>query len=78
MQIFFKIVLREVAVEQAYRTEKDSVLCTRFTDANIGYNSADIGYIDYTRGVQPVARGKVLSGPWDFSEITNIINVIAT
>ena len=31
----------------------------------------------YNRGVQPLARGKVLSGPRDFSEITDIINLIA-
>ena len=36
------------------------------------------GNIVYARGVQPVARGKVLSGPREFSEMTNIINLIAT
>ena len=43
MQLIFLIVLCEVAVEYAYRIKKDSVLCTRFTDA-----SANIGYIAYT------------------------------
>ena len=52
--------------------------CAQDLQMLIWANSANIGYIAYTRGVQPVARGKVLSGPWDFSEITNIINVIAT